>query len=332
MKTSNKYFEALEMLPSLRKILNTVPKYIYDYATEIRIRSGKPVVVESISERYVCGTQCVTIEEINNCVKCFCDYSIHSYKRELSEGWITIKGGHRVGLSGTACYLNGQLEIIKDISSLNIRIAREHIGISDNLFALTAKTNKFCGLLILGSPLSGKTTILRDYCRNCGNNFKTSLIDERNEIAAVYNGLPQNDIGLNTDILNCYTKKTGIESAIRVMSPEILVCDEISDEIDDLCKFAGTGVKFVFSTHCRDLNEAKKNKNIKIMLESGIINYVSFLDYGKNIGKLKGLWCVEDGKSIDSCNDGNNLLYNWDNDINRTENACCSVAKICCNA
>ncbi len=332
MKVENRFYSVASMLPPLEKILRQVPKHICDNATEIRVRAGKPVVIEAVGERYICGLHSVSPDEIYSCVKCFCDYSIYSCKRELSEGWITLKGGHRAGLSGTAHYVDGKIETIKDISSLNVRIAREHKGISDNIFEKTAKSADFRGLLIAGPPLSGKTTILRDYCRNCGNNFKTSLVDERNEIAAVHNGMAQNDVGLNTDVLNCYTKKTGIEHAVRVMSPEILICDEIGDEAKDICKLVGNGVNFVFTAHCRDLNDAVCSRVINLLIDCGVLNYIAFVENSENIGRMKGLWYIENGKDIDSCNDGNNLLYYRDDYVSGTKNACASAQKIYCNA
>lgn len=332
MKIENTFFKIAEMIPALERLLKAVPKNIYDSATEIRIRSGKPVIIETKHERYICGNHCVDTAEIHSCIKCFCDYSIYSFKRELSEGWITLKGGHRVGFSGTAYYVDKKIETINDISSLNIRIAREHKGISDVLFEMTAKNRNFKGLLIIGPPLSGKTTMLRDFCRNCGNNFKTALIDERNEISAVYKGESQHDIGINTDVLNCYSKENGIEHAIRVLSPEYVICDEIGNEIELINKMACSGVKFVFSVHCLDLEEALNNKVIESLLKSGIVNYISFVDKGENIGKLKGLWYLKYGEGIDSCNNGNNLLCNRNIDISRTENAGYSAKKIYCNA
>ncbi len=314
MKTENRFYEAAAMLPPFEKMLLSLPKSVTESAVEIRVRAGKPIVIECAGDRYICGSKCADTEEIHICIKHFCNFSIHSCQRELSEGWITLKGGHRAGFAGTADIRNGKIETIKDISSLNVRIAREHRGVSDELFRMITQKSDFRGLLLAGAPLSGKTTFLRDFCRNCGSKFKTALIDERGEIAAVYKGIAQNDTGLNTDILNCYTKRDGIEQAVRVLSPEIIICDEIGDEAVTVGKMTSNGVKFAFSIHCGSLTEARNNTAVGTLVGCGAVNYIAFLDNGKNTGKLKGLWRTEYGKGIDSCNDGNNLLC-YRNDI-----------------
>ena len=310
MKTENRFYEAASMLIPLENLLCSVPAVIAETAMEIRVRAGRPVVIETAGGKYICGSRSVDVDEIYAIIKNFCDYSIHSCQRELSEGWITLKGGHRAGFSGTAHNAEGKISTIKDISSLNIRIAREHTGISDELFRRTALNENFKGLIIVGPPLCGKTTFLRDYCRNSGNNFKTALIDERSEIAAVYKGIPQNDIGMNTDILNNYTKSSGIEQAIRVLSPEMLICDEIGSEINDFINLTSSGVRFVFTVHCGNLNEAENNRIITSLISRDAVNYILFLEKGKNTGKMKGLWFLENGKGINSCNNDNNLLCN----------------------
>lgn len=329
MKAGNQFYEIVTMMPVFQNILSSVPKYIADKATEIRIRTGKPVIIETTDDRYICGGTFPDTNQIYSCIRTFCDYSIHSFQREFSEGWITLKSGHRAGFCGTAYATDGTVSTIKDISSLNIRIAREHIGISDNLFYKTALDTEFKGLVIAGAPLSGKTSLLRDYCRNCGNRFKTALIDERAEIASVFKGVPQNQIGLNTDILNCYDKKNGIEQAIRVLSPQIIICDEIGSETDNIINLTNCGVKYVFTVHCSNLHEAKNNKIIHTLIERQAVNYITFLE---NKGKMKGLWFLKDGKNIDSCNDGNNLLHYRGGNSCKTETSCNRIEEIYCNA
>lgn len=308
MKKENSFYNAISMLPPFENLLFSVPDNISSEGTEIRIRAGKQIAVETVSGRYICGTRRVTTKEIYDCIKCFCDYSIHSCQRELSEGWITLKGGHRAGFTGTAYIKDGIIETIKEISSINVRIAREHKGISDFLYSMTANNDNFKGLIISGPPLSGKTTFLRDYCRNLGTAHKTSLIDERGEIAASYMGIPQNDVGFNTDVLNCFTKNEGTQQALRVLSPEYIVCDEVCRDTEAILKCTGNGVKTVVTVHCGNISEANNNETIKMLIDSGTVNYIAFLGNGKALGNMKGLWCLDNGKSISSCDNSNNLL------------------------
>lgn len=332
MKTENAFFNVINMLPPFENTLKLVPNNIGKKATEIRIRAGKPIIVETPDERFICGTRRADLNEIYACIKYFCDYSIHSCERELSEGWITLCGGHRAGFTGTACISDNKIKTIKDISSINIRIAREHIGISDDLFNSVINRADFKGLIIAGSPLSGKTTMLRDFCRNLGNRRKTSLIDERGEIAAVYKGIPQNDIGMNTDVLNNFPDDYGIEQAIRVMSPEYVVCDESGGKSNSFIRCSVSGVKPIVSVHCRNIDEAGKNPVILSLLSTNTINYIAFLGCGKETGKLKGLWCVNDRKNLDSCNNDNNLLSNRKYFFGCYENAGNTAGKAYINA
>jgi len=310
MKNENRFLEVINMLIPFEDTLKLVPTNIKSKAIEIRIRAGRPIIIETNSERYICGTRKADMNEIYTCIKSFCDYSIHSCQKELSEGWITLKGGHRAGFTGTAFIRNNVIETIKDISSINVRIAKEHVGISDSLFNKIINKGNFRGLVLAGAPLSGKTTYLRDLCRNLGTHFKTALIDERGEIAAVYKGVPQNNVGINTDVLNYFSKEYGFEQAIRVLSPEFVVCDEIGSDISSFSKCTASGVKPILSVHCGNAEEVLLNTVIARLFEMGTVNYLAFLGNGKELGNLKGLWCINDRKNLALCNNDNNLLFN----------------------
>ena len=213
-----------------------------------------------------------TSEEIADCMKSFCHYSIHSYERELREGFITLKGGHRAGFCGSAVLHGNRIDTVKNISSINIRIAREIPGTAEPL-EQTVFSDNFRGLLIAGRPMSGKTTVLRDLCRIIGSKHKLSVIDTRSEIAAAYNGTPQNDIGVYTDILNGYPRSEGIEIATRTLSPEYIACDEITGEADFTSLCLNSGVKLIFTAHCGTVKQARSTPIVK----SGAISHIAFL-------------------------------------------------------
>lgn len=245
---------------------------------EIRIRAGREVVLETSRGR-IAANVTAGKEEIGECVKSFCGHSLHSYEKELREGYITLKGGHRAGFCGTAVIKNGILDGVKDISCLNIRIAREVIGAGEALRD-TVFDNNFRGLLLCGKPMSGKTTVLRDLCRIIGDRRKLALIDGRSEIAATYEGVPQNDVGAFTDILNGYGKAEGIETAIRALSPEYIACDEITGlgDCERLC--LDSGVKMIFTLHSGSIEQAKNTPAAK----SGAISHIAFM--GGRIGQI----------------------------------------------
>ena len=244
-------------------------KYRMSDICEIRLRAGLPVVLETVRGRAVLERR-PSPDEISECIKSFCHYSLHSFERELKEGYVTLKGGHRAGFCGSAVIKNGELETIKNISSINIRIAREIKGCAEQLKNIVFSEN-FRGLLIAGKPMSGKTTVLRDLCRMIGNEHKLAVIDTRSEIAASYEGVSRNDVGIFTDVLDGYGKQEGIEIATRVLSPEYIACDELTGETEyaDLC--LNSGVKIIFTAHCDAMAQAKKLPVIQTGAVSDIV-------------------------------------------------------------
>lgn len=238
---------------------------------EIRIRSGQPIVLETTHGRFPLDRK-ASSEEIADCIKSFCHYSLHSYERELREGYITLRGGHRAGFCGSAVLHDECMDTIKNISSINIRIAREMLGTADPL-EQTVFSESFQGLLIAGKPMSGKTTVLRDLCRIIGSKHKLAVIDTRSEIAAAYNGAPQNDVGAYTDVLNGYPRREGIEIAVRTLSPEYIACDEITGESDLAALCLNSGVKLIFTAHCGSVKQAENTPIVK----SGAISHIAFL-------------------------------------------------------
>lgn len=246
-------------------------KYPITDICEIRLRAGQPIVLETIRGRFPLDRKATT-EEIADCIKSFCHYSLHSYERELREGFITLKGGHRAGFCGSAVLHNNRIDTVKNISSINIRIAREITGAAE-LLEQTVFDRDFKGLLIAGKPMSGKTTVLRDLCRIIGNKHKLAVIDARSEIASAYNGQPQNDVGTYTDVLNGYPRSEGIEIAVRTLSPEYIACDEITGKSDfaDLC--LNSGVKLIITAHCGTIQQAQNTTIAK----SAAISHIAFL-------------------------------------------------------
>lgn len=226
-------------------------------------------------------------EDIEYSFNAVCDNSIHSYERELREGFITVTGGHRVGISGTAVISGLGVKTIKNINSMNFRIARQVRGCSDRIYS-EIFSDGLHGVLIAGAPSSGKTTVLRDLCRNLAGNYRVSVIDERSEIAAVYLGEPQNDIGPMSDIFDGYPKKEGIETAIRVMSPDVVICDEIGtkEDIKALIGTVNTGVKIIASVHAGDPEELYSRKNIMKLIKTGAFRYIVFLDAKDRTGNV----------------------------------------------
>lgn len=239
--------------------------------TEIRLHREKPLILMRNSEIFFInlnGRITKTLDENSLFVssddtECFfyaiCRNSVHSFQEEIRSGFITLPGGHRVGICGTAVMRDGVISNIKNVSGFNIRISREMVGCSEEIF-----NSVFCGglksVLVAGVPSSGKTTILRDLCRILGNKYKVSLIDERSEIAAVYEGVPQNDVGINTDVFDRYSKADGLETAVRVMSPDIIIFDEAGsqNEFGYMEDAINCGIRICASVHASSFDEIKQ--------------------------------------------------------------------------
>lgn len=227
---------------------------------------------------------------ILNMLENFTENSIYAVQSEINSGFVTIKGGHRVGISGTCIFEDGKIKNIRYISSLNIRVAHEVLGCGTFLVRDLYK-EKFENTLILSSPGCGKTTLLRDMIRQLsidGNNI--SVIDERAEIAAIYKGIPQNNLGPRTDIMNNCKKETGIRMMIRSMAPDIIATDEIggAKDIDAIYDANFAGIKLLLTAHGDNIEDVP-NKLFKMKLFKNIIILKSDSLPGtiKNIYKLK---------------------------------------------
>lgn len=264
----NKIQDLLQYFPErFREIIGTFGTEL----TEIRLRREKPIILMRNSEMFFAdqkgqitkafnsGCFKLSSSEIDSFFYAICRNSVHSFQDDICSGFITLPGGHRVGICGTAVMRNGKITNIKNISGFNVRISREIVGSGEEIY------NKiFCGglknVLIAGVPSSGKTTILRDICRLLGSRYKVSVIDERSEIAAVYAGVPQNDVGLNTDVFDGYSKSDGLDTAVRVMSPDMIVFDEAGskDEFGYMENAMNCGIRICASIHAFSLEDIKR--------------------------------------------------------------------------
>ena len=192
---------------------------------EIRIRNSKPIILKlNNSEKII--NYIVQTEDVLNILQSICENSIYSYQNQICEGFITIKGGHRIGITGSAVIENNQVKNLNYISNLNFRIARQIIGCSNNIIKeiINKEENTIYNTLIVSPPGAGKTTLLRDIIRNLSNGTEEltgkniGVVDERGEIAAMYKGIPQNDLGIRTDIIENIKKSIGMKMLIRSMA------------------------------------------------------------------------------------------------------------------
>lgn len=255
---------------------------------EIRIRVDKPIILK-LKEKDLILQYNILQTEILQIVERLCENSIYAYKNQICEGFITIKGGHRVGLTGSCVIENGKITNIKYISSLNIRIAREVKNCSTRILReiIDIENKTIYNSIIVAPPGRGKTTILRDIIRRLSDgieeiNFRgktCGVVDERGEIAAMYKGAPQNDVGIRTDIIENVSKNKGIHMLIRTMAPEIIACDEIGskEDVEAIHYALYSGVKGIFTMHGKNVEDIKNNKQIYELIENREIQKIIFL-------------------------------------------------------
>ena len=261
---------------------------IIDELQEIRMRTDRPIILRLREKDFILQYN-IPQSEILQIVERLCENSIYAYKNQICEGFITVKGGHRVGLTGSCVIENGKIVNVKYISSLNFRIAREVLNCSTRVLReiIDRENKSIDNTIIVAPPGRGKTTILRDVIRRLSNgideiNFKgktCGVVDERGEIAAMYKGVPQNDVGIRTDIIENVTKNQGIHMLVRTMAPEIIACDEIgrSDDVEAIHYALYSGVKGIFTMHGKNIEDIKNNRQIYELIENREIQKVVFL-------------------------------------------------------
>jgi stage III sporulation protein AA len=272
------------------KILDYLPDVIRnnilieeERLNEIRIRMDKPVFYVADSREYVVkeNDKPVIADKImiDNLILKFCSHSKYAYEYAIKNGYLTVEGGHRIGICGQAVIIDDTLGTIDNISSLNIRISHEIIGSAKMMADMVLKDNKFSNTLIISPPGFGKTTVLRDLIRILSNKGKNiSVIDERGEISGTYKGSMANDLGNRTDVMYCMPKVKGINMVLRSMKPDIIAVDEIgtTEDVRALLEVYKSGVNILATAHGIGKKDIKENTMLHLLVENNIFrNYFS---------------------------------------------------------
>lgn len=268
---------------------------------EIRIRINKPIILK-FNKREQIIKYFVNQEEILRILQSVCENSIYSYQHQIAEGFVTVKGGHRVGISGSCVVENGKVININYINSLNFRVARQIFNISKNAlkYILNIKENTIFNTLIVSKPGCGKTTLIKDITRQISDGtddfkgLKVGVVDERGEIAALYRGIPQNDIGLRTDVIDNVSKNDGMKMLIRSMSPEVIIADEIGNinDIEAINYAVCSGAKGIFTAHGQVLEDLYINKTLNELMNQNIFEVIIFLNT-KEKGEIREVFILD---------------------------------------
>ena len=271
--------EVFAMMPAnIRRLLSLFSEEQLYKIEEIRMRKGRNISFK-LADRDVTITEQgeitkdlkvgYVVQEIDmiNTLQHFSDSSVYALEEEFRRGFITIRGGHRVGIIGKAVLVNGQVKTQKDFSSLNIRLAREVKGVAEQILPslIDKRDGTIHHVVIISPPGCGKTTLLRDLIRVVSdgcikNNLQgvdVGLVDERSEIASCYKGAPQNNVGNRTDVLDGCPKSQGMIILLRSMNPKIIATDEIGGEQDVLAlqEILNCGVKIATTVHGYQLSD-----------------------------------------------------------------------------
>lgn len=276
----------------LQAVFLSLEKGTASSITEIRIRKNKPIIVYILNNPYFISSNaklinhytpnCLSINEseFDYITDAVCSNSFHTKVGSMIKGYVTTSGGCRVGIASTAVYKEGMIYSVKDISSLNIRISKEIINCSRPVLNMLY-VGQTPSIIIAGPPGSGKTTFLRDASRILSSGFtekyrKTVIIDEREELSASY------DLGINADVIKAFSKSEGIENAVRTLSPDLIICDEIGNDNElESIKFGfSSGIAFMVTVHARNKNDLMNRTIIKNLIGLNEFDYIVLLkDY-----------------------------------------------------
>ncbi len=297
---------------NIRSILKNM---IFDFTLlqEIRMRVQAPLCIRYNNEDFYISklgqfmksqeeAYIVTQMDLRETLELASNHSLYAYEDEIRQGFLTIQGGHRIGIAGKTIMENGTIRTMKYISFLNIRIAHEVKGCADFLMPYIVMGNEeVMQSLIISPPRCGKTTILRDIIRQLSNEYQLNVgvVDERSEIGACYMGIPQNDIGMRTDLLDCCPKVEGMMMLIRTMSPQVVAVDEIGSvkDLEAIEYVVNSGAKLIATVHGSSMEDMKNKPVLKQMIEQKIFQRYIVLE-ANQVGKIKNIFDENGGMVV----------------------------------
>jgi len=315
IRTAPSWLEALT--PQLRGYTEECLGQYMGEIEEIRLRIGRPVLYrlgqqeltfdrdKKLTDRLEQG-YVISRQELDRNLEILSQSSLYAWEDEFRNGYLTIPGGHRVGLAGRGVLDKGIIKTLKDISGLNYRISREVRGCADEIMPFVVCGGHIFHTLLVSPPQCGKTTLLRDMIRQLSDGMtkrsfmgvNVGLVDERSEIAGMYQGEPQFQIGLRTDVLDACPKAQGMIMLIRSMSPRVIATDEIgkAEDVEALYQALQAGVTVLTTVHGSSLLELRERPFLRELVNSKFFERIAVLSRRKGAGTLEAVY---DGKTLE---------------------------------
>lgn len=293
--------QVLSVFPGRMRNALEAAQIEYETLREIRIRAKKPVLLlEKEGERSLeaNGQPLIAeLREIHEIVESACGYSGYAFEEEIKRGYLTIHGGHRIGLAGRAVMNGNQVQTLKYLSSLNMRIAHPVTGCALGWREFFYERGRPCHVLIISPPGCGKTTLLRDAIRLYSNGnagyapVNVGVVDERSEIAGTYRGSAVYELGNHTDVLDGCPKAAGMEMLLRSMAPEVIAVDEIGTA--DVAAIENTlrcGCKVLATLHGNGMGEFLEKPGFQSLIREKVFQRYFFLRLGREPGIVSRIY------------------------------------------
>lgn len=286
MESEKSFLQAAAVLPPpLRRLAEGIPDEQKARAEELRLRTGYPAtLLVDTGERTIPGALPVTEDDLRTVLEIASQASAHTVLERVRNGFVTIRGGHRIGLCGTAVQEGGVIRNLRYLSSLAIRIARPVRGIAGTLLSELWEKGTLQNTLILAPPGAGKTTLLRDLIWNLSEGYggpalRIGVVDERGELAAMWEGRPELDLGRRTDVMDSCSKAEGLRMLLRGMNPQVLAVDEITapEDVKAILQAAGCGVSLLATAHGSSVKDLSLRAIYRDLLGSGVFQRVILL-------------------------------------------------------